>query len=451
MSPVKIIAPKKNYNSNHHFLAYVFIFMFVVILGMFFYFSSVDKKISMRTIYKLETNFYENEPFGGNFLISLNEGELIPYDAKLVLSYGGEEKSYFLHELIKTSPVEGNYFLKDVLDSGNGLGYGVEGEKKTMPEVNFVLKIKSLSEGGSEEGEVTEEIEEAIEEESTEGTEETTNSIDEITEEIDEATEEETEETITPIDEAKEEEITVDEPVGSSSSMITGNSISGRVSAGFEKEISGSLTADSPFIYYLEEGESYELVSSSQEVSLKKEGNKLTVTTGFSLSEKGFGKDYLGKNTYDLSVNLAELNLNPGEGLFKASLVYEDLEIISISTTLDYKKPISEIPVEEEIIEDVFEFNLGSPQDYALTSSEKMDLMRAVGTHNSKITKSELVGNRLVVRFEVGKYWRENSYSYPDDNLDFLIELDRAKFMKSLARELGKKSDSKTKVEQYLG
>lgn len=422
---------KYSKSKSNFTLIYLFAFITLIIFSSFFYFTFKNPSVSGRAVYKLETNFSEGE-LDGKFFIYLREGELLPYDSELIFEYGEEEKRFFVYDLINEELSEGNYYLSGKQLSGQGQGYGLEGTKIIAPEVEFVLKISKSesSDTPDDEDNVGEEIDE-----------ETVEELEEILdEEIGEQVEEES-------NDALEEEIEL--------SVITGNIISRRITGlatfGIEKEITGFVDYNNPFIYQLSEGETAEIVSSSEEVNLVIEGGVLTITTEFIATENGFGLDYLGDGEYQIVILLSELSLNPQEGELTVSLEYQGTEIITISALLDYENPFSEIPIEEiEEIKNISDLNLGDISDYELTNSEKFLLTAEIGTYEPKITKSELINNRLIIRFEAGKYWRENSYPYPLNNLEYLIELDRARFIKYLAKNLDKATPSISKIEAYF-
>ena len=67
------------------------------------------------------------------------------------------------------------------------------------------------------------------------------------------------------------------------------------------------------------------------------------------------------------------------------------------------------------------------------------------------ITKSEVINDRLIIKYEIGEYWRENSYNYGRSDIISQIELDMAKFVKSVARATFSKKYSGEQVQEHIG
>ena len=91
--------------------------LFVLIYG--FYFGSPLGKVA----FDIETNYFSGESINGIFKINLNKGEFIPADSKIRINLGSKSAEYNLKELIELEE--------------NSIGYGVEGEKAVIPEIEF--------------------------------------------------------------------------------------------------------------------------------------------------------------------------------------------------------------------------------------------------------------------------------------------------------------------------
>ncbi len=99
--------------------------------------------------------------------LSLKPGELIPSSSIVIFEDKNQKKyEYNLSDLTAELPVQGNYYVDGKSISGNGEGYGTEGNKKIFPEVYFELTLKSSQneeksddEQINERGNETEEIE----------------------------------------------------------------------------------------------------------------------------------------------------------------------------------------------------------------------------------------------------------------------------------------------------
>ena len=91
--------------------------------------------------------------------------------------------------------------------------------------------------------------------------------------------------------------------------------------------------------------------------------------------------------------------------------------------------------------------------DYALTDEERAVLKLKTGADSVYITKSEIINGRLVIRFEIGEYWLENSYNADSDKekLDSEISLDRARWIKLLAEKLSETEEENEIIKEYIG
>lgn len=265
-----------------------------------------------------------------------------------------------------------------------------------------------------------------------------------------------------------------------SSSPITGNAIfrifrfTGRATSDISDEVKGSVNKDNPFTYELSGGETAEIISSSQPVDLSIDGKTVTVTTEYG--GEGFGKDYLGEDSYDFSVDLSKLDIKAEEGDLKISLVYDSQEITSVSSSISIEgsgetttstnttqsnTTSSNITISNQTLTNETILNQTTNitiiktniSDYALTDDELATLKLKTSSGIVSITKSEIINNRLVIRFQTGDYWLENSYdaSMNKDDLDYQISLDRVKWIKFLAQTLGQSEPESKSEESYLG
>ncbi len=184
------------FNFNKKFLG---IFLGVAILLALVYvvgnFNGLTGKVSLG----LEGSYTDTESLEGIIKLSLKEGEFIPASTKVVFTNNGETYEYELEALATEEVAEGDFYVEGKSISGEGLGYGVEGEKEIPKTIYFTLEIIEVEEeietgeiverGGEEvveEEEVFEEVEsEEVVEENTENIEEgetTTESEGETTE-----------------------------------------------------------------------------------------------------------------------------------------------------------------------------------------------------------------------------------------------------------------------------
>lgn len=86
-----------------------------------------------------------------------------------------------------------------------------------------------------------------------------------------------------------------------------------------------------------------------------------------------------------------------------------------------------------------------------LSDSEKAEIKIKTGENSVSVTKAERIGDKVSIRFEIGKYWVEKIYDYSltSSELSEKMEYDRLKFLKKIANI--KPRESGVKMEEYLG
>ena len=122
-----------------------FILLVLVIFSIFLLFFSVfvttSSKISLE-----KRSFDINEKISGNYNIFLQDGELIPAETIIKVSFDDKIKEMTLREFIQQNnlnieEIEGNFYLSGTNLSGEGKGYGFLGKKILYPDVYFQLRI----------------------------------------------------------------------------------------------------------------------------------------------------------------------------------------------------------------------------------------------------------------------------------------------------------------------
>lgn len=255
-----------------------------------------------------------------------------------------------------------------------------------------------------------------------------------------------------------------------SESVATGNfirTISGLVvSADIINSIEGKTSLGNPYEFSLEERTSASIKSGSIEVNGKKiddsfvsiaiKDGKAVVTTNYKEEEKGFGKDYLNKDEkIDLNLDLSKLDLIAEDAVIRIKLVYNNVEVVNTASNIKISESIeSEIEniTEGNISRILNATNITSKIDFLeiinLSNEEREILKDETGSDIVKTSKAEVSNGRLIVRYEIGKYWREYSYDYNNeisDRLNKIIEFERNYWLKSLAQQLSKESGKESK------
>jgi len=230
--------------------------------------------------------------------------------------------------------------------------------------------------------------------------------------------------------------------------------LTGRVSLELETEVEGEVLADQPFTYNLQEGQTAEIVSSSQSVDLDVENGVATVTTSYSEEEQGFGEDYLGDSEKVLDIDLSGLDLIFGQEELKISMIYGEEEIVSLTTPLKEGEIVKDEVLAEESQEEVeAEQNITSNETLldeteeiiqevtsALTDKEREILIDEFG-NVSIMRTTNLFNERIIVRYELGGYWFEPSFdsSLSEKDLEEQMEADRIKWLKDIVNMLSQK------------
>ncbi|MBI2629171.1 hypothetical protein HYW74_03740 [Candidatus Pacearchaeota archaeon] len=450
-----------------------------IIFISFLVFNYMQKRLAGQAVLSIQTSYTPNETLKGSLSLSLKKGELIPADSVVRISMGESDYDYQLSNLVSSSTTNGKFYAEGKSLSGEGSGFGVAGEKEIYPEVSFAMKVNKISEkdkdkdkekkgetnGTSPETTTTSETNTETQTEATT----TTETIDTGSGSASESKNEEEGKS----EEKKEEKSETKQNKESEAAGITGG-----VVAELSVEVEGKTSKNTPYTYALAEGETAEIISSSQTVSLILNNGVVTVITNYSEKQNGFGQEYLGETAYTLGIELSSLNLIAQEGRLKVSLISGSEEITSVTTNLNVETPEQTATSESETLGEAEEnqtlqnaatnmtSNLTSNitksvsvvienlSDYVLTDDELFKLKAATRASEVKITKSEVVNGRLILRFQLGNYWLEKSYDYSNNNSTILneqIELDRVKWVKNLAKKLSETSSSKENIEEFIG
>ncbi|OYT36475.1 hypothetical protein B6U91_01160 [Candidatus Pacearchaeota archaeon ex4484_71] len=442
----------------------IFIIMgFLVLLVAFslvsYYRSSGDSHV----VINLDSSYVSGESLKGALHLDLNEGELIPASSRIIFENNGETKEYNLSDLISLDKTEGDFYLKGSSIKGSGEGYGLIGTAEVHPDVFFKFKIYSKAETGSsgesssegsfnissgEENSSNEEKEEVLEE-SNGVTQDTLGEGDVVTESSESTEGSPTDEGASTVSEEK----------------IT-SPLTGEASLDFEKEVQGDVSYNKPFEYNLAEGETIEIVEDSVRtetadlgediLNVEVSDNKVIITTNYSEQKKGFGEEYLGDKTQSMLINLGDLNLNFSEGDLKISVVYDGKELISVKTLLKNKENQSvseegklDVPVENKTIQssnlsvENKEIFKSAYENVSLTEQE-ISILKENFPDEKIIQTAKRYKSWIVVRFELGDYFLEQSYSSSlgEEELQKEIERDKTIWIKDIANQIMEKDSS---------
>ncbi len=343
----------------------------VVLLSLFFI-TKLD--LVGRVTLDIKDNYLPGENIQGEINLILKAGELFPADTTFIVDNSGEVKEFNLKDLVLESVNEGNFYVEGLNLSENGSGYGILGQKEVFPLVTFsfividegeIVKIPEKVINESNESIVNETIEEpvnetteeqpsdegAIEEPSEEVAEEGTEEqpIEEgITQEPgqEEIVEEQPEEAVEEINEQPSEE-QASEPISESPSESGGESVGITGEVIDENIIEGIVIKDSPYEYSLEEGKTIQIIESSQDIFFEMKDGKAIITTDYSEIEEGFGEEYLTDEKISIPITLDNLGIVAKEGELTFKFVYNELELLSASKTINVEKALNETNITE--------------------------------------------------------------------------------------------------------
>ncbi len=363
---------KRKFNFLPYILGIVFIFLISFFVLSNFYPTG---KVALT----LDESYIRGDVIKGNLKLTLKEGELLPKDSKVFVSFGNQDKEFLLSDLVVLETFKGGFFVEGVDIVGVGDGYGLKGNREDYPTLDFEVDVYKIAEESSvkdekeekkEEAEVVieeeekknEEGEQIIEEGSSDSEPETSSGIDNS---IIEGGAQQEQQALG--NEGNQENVGEQADTVENSEITAGTSgTTGAVISGGNEEsirkISGKVSKEQEFEFELQEGESAKLVEGSvkhndsvigdDKVKFEIVGKKVIVKTDYSVIEKGVGEDFLGENELELDINLSLFNINASEsGTFRIEVNYEETKIIEIEKDIEVRKEgIKEQIMNESVI-----------------------------------------------------------------------------------------------------
>jgi len=515
------VSDSKDQNNLNKNKIILFLFIFFITAFIFSYSLFFNKSFTGKvTLENKDININESKL---SLSLSLKEGELIPQYSNLVLESSNQIKKYPLKDLIlKNFSSSGIFYIENVNLSENGEGFGIDGKKVIYPNLTFKFLIKkslnnnlSAQESSSSEENVFTNNSSNLINFNNQSTESITTNVNESTILQSDTTPQQSNttssnsvlETSLENDSSQEQDSKVDISTTSdstsleekantsseSSSILESiqNAVSnlfliltptGRViesSSNDFYQIQGNVSKNNPFIYKLNPGETFEIVSGSVKdksvglednlLLIKQEGDLMIIETNYSTEEEGFGKDYLGE-VYKIPLEIKNLfqDINPPENEdFKIYLEYNNQTISSVkdiysSSTESINLPVEEMPIlnfnetqnqtffnqTQNLSEGVLEnlsLNNFSLSKLFLTENEKQLFLSKFSNDSLKIIKSELFNERYVIGYQLADYYIEYSYdsNLSEDILKSLIENDKIKWIKDiLSKEFNQEINS---------
>ena len=157
-------------------------------------------------------------------------------------------------------------------------------------------------------------------------------------------------------------------------------------------------------------------------------------------------------------MNLSSLDLVFEKGSLSIDLVYDNREIVSLTTSLEQgeiltNETLEEIPALNETnrtLEETMKF-VSSAE---LSEEERAELLDYFGNVSISTTKSEVFNGRLIRNYELGDYEVEYSYDYGGvitPELEEQMQKDLMKWLRDILTEVSRKEISSESVEILLG
>ncbi len=130
---------KETKKKNSFFKGFGVFVLFVFLLCCLFFL--IDYNLTGKVLFDLNPVYLEGETLAGSFNLNLQQGELIPADAIVLVSMNGSEKAFRLDELVDENISSGDFYATNFDLNGNGDGYGLFGSRKIYPNVSFTLGV----------------------------------------------------------------------------------------------------------------------------------------------------------------------------------------------------------------------------------------------------------------------------------------------------------------------
>ncbi|MDA3836918.1 MAG: hypothetical protein PF542_04815 [Nanoarchaeota archaeon] len=461
------------------------------------------------------SGYVVNGELSGKLNLNLKSGELLPKDSVVVVNNNGNITEYFLSDLVKQESILSTFFVDGSQLSGTGEGYGFIGKKEEIVPVFFKLDIipENLSSGGGSSGsDIVAPVDNATEPvvetpvNETPAVETLVNETPAVETPVNETPVTETPVVETPVTETPvtetsvtetpvveapvaeaAPEVTVEEPVAEPTpSPITGNIISnlfrgvgtffvgitGNV-VGESQIVQGDVEKGKEFVYNVPENSQVNFVANSimteegeldeSVLLLNREGNKVIVTTTYSIVQEGYGQEFLVNEDKFLVLDFGLVGVAFEEGDINVNVEFNGTSVIEFSGKVSGVAPINDSqPVEpvnktinqtvEEVAQEVFNTTNVTAREFenlTLSEAEKA-ILRTEFKMTVVNTTAEDYKDKTIVTFSLGGYEMSNSYEKDLDNetLTKLIENDRILWLKDLARGLsGKRTISDSREE----
>ncbi len=449
------------------------VFGALILLAIFYTGFKLSNSSTGLAIFNAQATYHENQSLDSFVNFSMKDGEFLPANSTIVVQMpSGINYSYTLKDVVSNDLKEGDFYIEDKRLSGHGEGYGNEGEGKIYPPVDFTVEVYS---------DVTAEDNqnETLENPSQDSNESDQVPADESSDVTPEVSPDEV-----PSDNSKEDQVDESSQDESSDSgvAITGQVVNGQEGKGilsrffnfFKASISGNAvndqisirevegdTSEGVWTYELNDGENARVKSGSVSynrsridedyLSLDVNSGNVIVNSSYYIDDHGYGKNFLSDDyTQEIIINLTKLELPSEAGQMKIGIVYNGYDLFS--NTLNLSNGVT-VSTNITVNETISNLTINSSDNEITLTDEELNLLHdEFGDFSLNITKATLLNGRIILRYELGKYWVEFSYegnSSTDLNPTDLSR-DRIKWLKDLAFLLKEEKNTKQNQEVSL-
>ncbi|MGV8142812.1 MAG: hypothetical protein ACP5NS_04235 [Candidatus Pacearchaeota archaeon] len=431
--------PKTKNNSKKYSIAFFSLVVLIVALLLIYNFYNLTGNVSL----DLKTDYAFGEPIEGLFTLNLKAGEFIPADSEIIISYADHVSALPLSSLASSELRDGLYYAEGTSISGYGQGYGSLGTANTYPEVSFQLRLietestveTDSSSGADSDSSTASDGSSSSEEESSETTSESESTDASPESNAGETIPDSSEESASDSSESTGDEGSSSSESSDSSSSSDSGGITGAVTDG-SSIIAGSVSGSQEFTYTLTDGGfDVELIPGSvtyngtvlsdDSVSISISNGEVIVSTSYSIVSEGYGEEYLGDYSDEISIDLSQFGLVADlEAPFSVELVYQEkiivsaTEDISVSGSQTDLTPVDITPVlptieinENDVDVNLTQFDAVIGQPVKWNKRVSFDLNTSVNLFVQIPASAESI---VIEKINETEYMEDNDLSLPD-------------------------------------
>jgi hypothetical protein len=373
--------------SEKNFL-WLYVLLGVALILLVFFLFLWKNQMTGRSSLEIAPQYSVGEIISGNLAITLQAGELIPKETKVIASLGSQHQEIELFQLTNENLVSGDFYAIGTNLSGEGEGFGVTKNSLLYPNVDFDLLISETAQSAQlvenitpinttliSENKIAENISLPAQNQSTTAQETPQNTTPPQSQPSQPDSEQnkqdnkdkENKKTKGASAESSEQapsqpEVTAPPPSEKSSETNSNQTsttpITGAAASQNENDfiISKKVSKDKDFTYTLEPGQTASIVSGSvkynkenigdDKITLAIMNNTVTVSTNYLIIKTPPGQERKNE-TLTLNINLSRFNISAVNGTLLIELQYKNTQILSLSKNIKIESTEQQIPQNE--------------------------------------------------------------------------------------------------------